>query len=38
LNLTEEEIDDLVAFMETLTSPQVEGLATAQASNTGVAQ
>jgi cytochrome c peroxidase len=41
LNLTEEEIDDLVAFMETLTSPQFEGLATAataQASNTGVAQ
>jgi cytochrome c peroxidase len=41
LNLTEEEIDDLVAFMETLTSPQFENMATtssAQASITGVAQ
>jgi cytochrome c peroxidase len=41
LNLTEQEIDDLVAFMEALTSPQFEGLATAasaQASITGVAQ
>ncbi len=41
LNLTEQEIDDLVAFMEALTSQQFEGLVTAasaQASITGVAQ
>jgi len=41
LNLTEEEIADLVAFMDTFTSPQFENLvtaSTAQASITGVAQ
>ena len=38
LNLTEQEIDDLIAFMESLTSPQFESLASAQASMKGGAQ
>lgn len=41
LNLTEQEIDDIVAFMETLTSPQFENLAAssiAARSSTGGAQ
>jgi cytochrome c peroxidase len=39
LNLTEQEIDDLVAFMETLTSPQHESQTiAAQAGTTGGAQ
>ncbi len=36
LNLTEQEIDDLVAFMETLTSPQFQSLKTQSVAAAGV--